>query len=81
MLDQFRSNNQMCSIKKDVLKNLEKFTGNICVRVSFLIKFQASACNFIKKKNLVKVLSCEFCETFENNFFTENLWVTVSHVF
>ena len=27
--------------KKGVLKNLAKFTGNTCARVSFLIKLQA----------------------------------------
>ena len=35
--------------KKGVLKNLLKFTGKHCVKVSFLIKLRASACNFIKK--------------------------------
>ena len=33
---------------------------NICVKVSFLIKLQAEACNFIKRKTLEQVFSCEF---------------------
>ena len=38
--------------KKVVLKNVAKFKANTYVRVSFLIKLQASACNFIKNKTL-----------------------------
>ena len=49
---------------------------NACVRAPFLIKLQA--CNFIKKKKLAQVFSCEFCEIFKNSFFTELLWVTSS---
>ena len=45
---------------------------NTCVRDSFLIKLQA--CNFIKKKSLAQVFSCEICEIFKNNFFIEQLW-------
>ena len=37
-----------------------------CARVSFLIKLQASACNFIKKEALTQVFSCEFCEISKN---------------
>ena len=36
--------------KKGVLKNLTKFTGKHCVRVSFLLKCRLEACNFIKKE-------------------------------
>ena len=35
---------------------------NICARVSFLIKLQASACKFIKKETLAQVFSSEFYE-------------------
>ena len=55
--------------KKGVLKNLLKFTGKHCVRVSFLIKLRASACNFIKKEIQEQVFSCEFCEIFKSTFF------------
>ena len=44
----------------------------ICVRVSFLIKLQASGLNnFIKKKTLAQLFSCKFCKVFKNTFFTE----------
>ena len=49
-----------------------------CVRVSFLIKLQPWVCNFIIKETLAQVLSCEFCETFKNTFFTEHLRMTAS---
>ena len=55
--------------KKSVRKNFAKFTGKTCVTVSFLIKFQAGACNFIKKQTLTQVISCEFCQIFKNTFF------------
>ena len=35
-----------------------------CARVSFIIKLQAEACNFIKKETLAQVFSCEFCKIF-----------------
>ena len=34
-------------------------------------------CNFIKKEILTQAFSCEFCEIFQNNFFTEHLWTTL----
>ena len=46
---------------------------NTCARVSFLIKLQAEACNFIKKETLAHVFSCEFCEIFKNTSFAEYL--------
>ena len=33
---------------------------NMCSRVSFLTKVQASACNCIDKETLAQVFSCEF---------------------
>ena len=36
--------------------------------------------NFIKKKTLAQVFSCEFCETSKNTFFTEHLQVTASEI-
>ena len=51
---------------------------NTCARVSFLIKLQAWARNFIKKETLVQALSCEFCEISWNTFFTEHLRATAS---
>ena len=51
------------------LKISQSSQENTCARVSFLIKLQASACNFIKKEALAQVLSCEFCEIFKSTFF------------
>ena len=39
---------------------------------------EPEACNFIKKKTLAQVFSCEFCEISKNAFLTENLWTTAS---
>ena len=73
-----RSNPQKCSVRKGALRNFAKFAGNTCVRVSFLIKFQALVGNFIKRETLAQVFSCEFCEISKNTFFTEHIWVTAS---
>ena len=74
MFHRFRSSYRRCFVKKGVLRNFAKLTGNICARVSFLKKLQTcteryriqSECgkmqvyNFIKKESLVQVFSCEF---------------------
>ena len=39
---------------------------NTCARISFLIKLQAKACNFIKKETLAQVFSRENCEISKN---------------
>ena len=50
------------------LENLQNLQENTCAWVSFLIKLQASVCNFIKKEALAQVFSCEFCEISTNTF-------------
>ena len=60
---------QRCSVKKASLEILQNSQENTCVRVSFLIKLQASVCNFIKKETLAQVFFCEFCEISKNTFF------------
>ena len=68
-----KSSHQRCSIKKEFHKNFaKKKQENTRARVSFLIKLQAKACNFIKKR-LAQVFSCEFFEHFKNTFFIEYL--------
>ena len=37
-----RSSHQRCSVRKGVVRNFTNLQKNICARVSFLIKFQAS---------------------------------------
>ena len=54
---------------------------NTCARVSFFIKLQPSACNFIKKETLVQVFSCEFCEISKNTFSYKTPLVAASESF
>ena len=63
-----------CSVKKGVLTNFAKFTGNNCTG----LKLQASSWNFFKKETLTWEVFCEFFEIFENTFFTERLWMIAS---
>ena len=39
--------------KKGILKNFANSQENTCARVSFLVKFQAEPCNFIKNQTRV----------------------------
>ena len=64
--------------KKVFLEISQNSQENTCAIVSFLIKLQIEACNFIKKETLAQVFSSEFCEISKNIFFTEHLWTTVS---
>ena len=67
-----------CSIKQVFLKISQNSQENTLVGVSFLIKLQVSACNFIKKETVAQVFSCEIYEIFKNTFLTEHLWTTAS---
>ena len=67
----YRSSHQRCSIKKLFLKFSQNSQGNTCARVSFLIKLQVEPCNFVKKETLTQAFSCEFCEIYNNTFFTK----------
>ena len=71
-----RSSQQRCSIIKRVLRNFAKFTRKHLCQSLFFNKVADEACNFIKKETLAQVFSCEFCEIFENIFFTEHLRTT-----
>ena len=57
----YRSSHQGCSVRKVFLEILQNSKEKTCARVSFLI-------NFIKKKILAQVFSCEFCEISKNTF-------------
>ena len=59
---------QRCSVKKVLLKISQRSQENTCATVSFLIKLQAGACNFIKKETLAQVFSREFCEISKKTF-------------
>ena len=57
-----------CSVEKFFLEIFQNSRENNCTRVYFLIKLQASVCNFIKKETLAQVFSSEFCEISKNTF-------------
>ena len=63
----FRSSHPQVFCKKGVLRNFAKFTGKHLCQGLFFNKYP-DACNFIKKKTLVQVSSCEFCEISKNAF-------------
>ena len=46
-----------CSIEKDLAKGFVKLTQKHRVGVSFILKLQAEACNFIKKEPLSQFFS------------------------
>ena len=61
-------------MKQVFLKMSQNLQESICVRASFLMKFQPEDCNFIKKEILLEVLSWKWIlETFKNTCFTEHL--------
>ena len=55
---------QRCSLKKVLLKISQNSQENTFVRVSFLLKSQAPACDFMKKEALAQVFSSEFARNF-----------------
>ena len=65
-----RSSHRSCSMKKVFLESSKNSQKNTCARVSFLIKQQTLACNFIKKRlwqrcfpvNFVKFLRTPFLQ-------------------
>ena len=59
---------QKCSSKKVFLEISQNSQGNTCSKVSYLIKLQAWAYNFVKKETLAQVFACEFCEISHNTF-------------
>ena len=81
--DCFRLSQRRCSVKKGALKDFAKHLGkppmeNTCSRVSFLIKLQPDARNFIKKETLEQAFPCEFSEIFQNSYFVKHLRMTAS---
>ena len=60
-------------MKKVFLEISQNSQENTYARVSFVIKLQASASNFILKKALALDFFREFCEISKNTFFTEHL--------
>ena len=67
-----------CSVKKVLLEILQNSQENTCARVSFLVKLQAEACNFIKKETLVQMCSSKFCKISKYTFSYRTLPVAAS---
>ena len=63
--------------KKVFLKILQNLQESTCARVCFLIKLQASASNFIKKKTITQVFFYEFFEIFKNTFLIKHLYFQI----
>ena len=73
----YRSSHRRCSVRKGVLRNFAKFTGNYLRQSLYFNKvagLRPEASNFIKIEALVLVFSYEFCEISKNNFLTEDVW-------
>ena len=71
---------QRCYVKKVFLEISQNSQENTCAKVSFSIRLQAQACNFIKRETLAQVFSREFCEISKNTYTTEHLQTTASFV-
>ena len=74
--DKIQKQPRRCSVREGVFRTFSKFTRKHLHQSLFVKKLQA--CNFIKKKTLAQMFSCEFCEISKNNIFTEHLWATAS---
>ena len=59
--------------KKDILKNFAKFTGKQRCQGLFFNKVAGLIPATLLKKETLQVFSCEFCQIFQNTFFTEHL--------
>ena len=75
-----RSSRLRCSVRKDVLSNFAKFTGNTCARVSILLKLQVWPATLLKWRlwrrcfpvNFAKFLRTPFFRTHLGNCFQTN---------
>ena len=80
-VNEYRSRQQRCSVKKGVRRNFAKFMGkHLCQSLFYneVAGLWPKACNFIKKEALAQVFSCEFCEISKNTFSTEHLQTNAS---
>ena len=73
---------QSCSVKKTFLKNSQNSQENTCAGFSFLIKLQARGLLTVKRSETpTQMLFCEFCKTFKNNVFKEQLrWLLLLEI-
>ena len=75
----FRSSLRRCSIEKMFLNILQNSQENTCARVSFLIKLETSGLQLYWKRDSGTGIFLWILQNFwEQLFFTEHLWTTVS---
>ena len=75
-----RSSHQRCSMKKGVLRNFTKFTGEHLSQGLFFNKnADLSPATLLKKEALAQLFSCEFCAISKSTFFTEHLRWLLPH--
>ena len=67
--------------KNVFLEISQKSQKNTCVRVSFLIKLQASAYNLLRKRPWQSCFPVNFAKFLSEHLFTEHLRATVSGFF
>ena len=68
-----------CSVKKVFLEVLQNSQGNVCARVSFLIKLQAPI-TLLKKRLWHRCFPVNFTKFLRTTFFTEHLWWLLLHI-
>ena len=68
-----------CSVKKVFLEILQNSQGNVCARVSFLIKLQAPI-TLLKKRLWHRCFPVNFTKFLRTTFFTEHLWWLLLHI-
>ena len=70
----FRSSHSQMFFKQVVLRNFANFTGKLLCWTPFLIKLKVEVNKIaVSKETPAQVFSCEICEIFKDNFFTEHL--------
>ena len=80
MHNTIRSSHRRCSVRKDVLRNLEKSTGKHLCQSLFFNNVAGLRPATLLKKRLTQVFSCEFCEISENTFFKNTFgWLLLYH--
>ena len=72
---------QKRSVKKMFSNILQNLQENTSTKVSFYLKLQASACNYVKKETVEEVFSCGFFEIFKNIFSIEQPWCVLLNLF
>ena len=75
----YRSSHLRCSVKKSVLRNFAKFTGNTYVKAYFN-KVSGLRPATLLKRHLAQLFSCRFSEISKNSFLQNTSWKNASVV-